>query len=261
MGYEVLHIYGPISIQWYGFMIFMGIMIFSGLVVRDPLRAALVSTDDLFAIMARGIIIGIIGGRALFLVTNASAVTSPVDVVAIWDGGFSLLGSVAGIVLLLPAYMRRKGVESIALCDLMVVYAPLMIAISRLGCLGAGCCYGVATTMPWGITYTAPECAAPTHCALHPTQIYSCILLCILFFFMRYVLRPSCMVPGQLTALFIVLASCERFFVDFWRGDREFLSSVSGVANTFSIHQYVALALVAAALAAYAKTGVREQKI
>jgi phosphatidylglycerol:prolipoprotein diacylglycerol transferase len=42
--------------------------------------------------------------------------------------------------------------------------------------LMAGCCYGRATDVPWGITFTDPAAAAnagtPLGEALHPTQLY-----------------------------------------------------------------------------------------
>ena len=28
--------------------------------------------------------------------------------------------------------------------------------ITRLGCFSAGCCYGLPTSLPWGVTFTHP---------------------------------------------------------------------------------------------------------
>ncbi len=54
--------------------------------------------------------------------------------------------------------------------DTFVVAAAVSIAIGRLGCLAAGCCYGLPTNLPWGL-----RCAAVDNLIRHPTQLYESI--------------------------------------------------------------------------------------
>ena len=51
--------------------------------------------------------------------------------------------------------------------DTFVVPVALSVAIGRLGCLYAGCCNGVASSLPW-----AMRCAITDDLLRHPTQLY-----------------------------------------------------------------------------------------
>lgn len=245
---EVLHIYGPISIQWYGLMIFIGIVVFSWAFLKDPQRKKLISTDTFFDLVSLSIGVALLGGRILFLITNHEDITSLYDCIAVWDGGFSLLGSIVSLLLVLPWYLYKKGVPALKLMDLIAVYAPLLQSISRIGCFMAGCCYGCRTCVPWAIERA---------CSLiHPTQLYSAILLFIIFIIMKYVAQGFFKKPGQLILLYLILESVERFFVDFLRGDREFFAD-KGFWSLLSVHQIIALVLCVIALSVMYRISVR----
>jgi len=253
---EFIHIYGPISIQWYGLMIFIGILIFSYTILKDPQRKKLMSTDQFFDLMTLGIAAGIIGGRLLFLLTNRHEISSLYDCIAIWDGGFSILGSVIGILVTLPCYLKAKGIKVLELLDLVSIYAPLLHAISRIGCFLAGCCYGCQTSVVWAVRVSGVRDAYGL--LVHPTQLYSAALL-LLIFFVMCAARAIVKKPGQLMMLYLILESVERFVVDFWRGDREFLAN-TGFWSIFSVHQYIAIALCVVALIIMFKITVQAQQ-
>ena len=142
---EVLHIYGPMSIQWYGLMIFIGIVLFTYAFLKDPQRKKIVTTDQFFDLMTLGIISGIIGGRFLFVLTNRHEITSFYDSIAIWDGGFSILGSVLGILVALPFYLRAKKINILGflVCPVVAInfedrlfFGRLLLRISNVSLLG-----------------------------------------------------------------------------------------------------------------------------
>lgn len=67
-----------------------------------------------------------------------------------WSGGFSLFG---GIFLLFPALLllaRFLKINTADLLDFAIVGCFVCLGFFRLGCLFAGCCYGIA--WPWGIS-------------------------------------------------------------------------------------------------------------
>lgn len=245
---ELIHIYGPISICGYGVMIFIGIVLFAYLVNRDPVRSKLLSSDTFADIIVMGTLIGLLGGRLLFILTNVAQFQSWYDYGALWDGGFSLLGAIIGNLLFLPCYLRHRQVPVIPFFDLVAVYAPLLIAVSRIGCFWSGCCYGAATSLPWAVVYYEQGADAPLGIPIHPTQLYSAIMLFCIFLFMYFVAAKRFAKPGQLMLIYLVLASIERFTVDFWRADREFFLGERW--QLLSIHQYIALLLGISALIA-----------
>ena len=236
---EFLHIYGPISIQWYGLMIFIAILVFMYAFLKNSQRPKLISTDQFFDLMSLGIIAGIVGARILFLLTNRTEVHSFKDCLALWDGGLSVLGAIVGVLLMVPFYLKAKKIDVLKLLDLVAVYAPLLQSISRIGCFLAGCCYGSVTSVWWAIKCTQ-SCEVGAY--VHPTQLYSAAILFLIFIFMRFVGMPFFKKPGQLMMLYLILECGERFVVDFWRGDREFLAN-TGSWGIFSIHQYIALGI------------------
>jgi phosphatidylglycerol:prolipoprotein diacylglycerol transferase len=249
---ELLHIYGPISIQWYGLMIFIGLLIFSYAFLKNPKRAQLITTDQFFDCITVGIVAAIIGARLLFLFVHRAEIHSFYDCVAIWEGGFSVLGSVLGVLLTIPLYLKVKGINVFNFLDLVAVYIPLLQSISRIGCLFAGCCYGYQTSVCWAIR-------SDTGVFLHPAQLYSSAALLLMFIFMRYLATVFFKKPGQLMMLYLILESVERFGIDFWRGDREYIED-AGIWSTFSINQYIALGIFVVALIIMIRITVRAQQ-
>jgi phosphatidylglycerol:prolipoprotein diacylglycerol transferase len=246
---ELFHMYGPISVQWYGLMIFIGLLIFLYAFLKDSRRKPLISTEQAFDCVTLGIISAIIGGRLLFLFTNWNEINSFYDSISLWDGGLSLLGAITGVALVVPVYMKVKHLQVFALMDLTVTYVPLLQSISRLGCFMAGCCYGSQTSVCWAVPHE--------HILVHPTQLYSSFLLFIIFLVML-VVRSFLKNPGQLACLYLILESGERFIIDFFRGDREFIAS-SGFWGILSVHQYIALVLGLVALIIMIMITVRAQ--
>lgn len=244
MCHTLFHIYGPIAIHSFGLMIAIAILTFTWLVQRDPVRARIIKSSQCTQIILLGIIAALIGGRMLYLLSNWSSVYTLHDVASIWIGGLSSLGALVAVLVVIPWYIMRHHIPALPLLDLFAFYAPILHALVRIGCLLAGCCYGKVTQLPWAIVYHDPESIAPLGICLHPTQLYSVVLLLIIFGILYY-LRPHLKHAGQMTMLYLMLTNFERFLVDFYRGDQEFFAHPA--LAYFSIHQWVALTLVAIA--------------
>lgn len=239
---ELLHICGPFSIQSYGVAIASGLVLFLLLATRHPWRKTLLSQEAFFESMMMGIGAGLVGGRFLYVVQNYHEFGSLLDIFSVWDGGFAVLGSVLGILLSMPFYLRKQHIPVLPYFDLVALFAPLLQSVSRLGCFFAGCCYGKSCTLAWSVTYTDSGSLAPLGIAIHPTQLYSSLLLFCMFILFYCVLQKRITKAGQLLAAYLICAGLERFLVDFWRADREYFSF--DIRHTFSSHQYIALALI-----------------
>ena len=240
MRYQIMHIYGPIAIYSYGLAITIGLLIFTFFIKRHPRFAQLGLQNKFTNILLIGILAALIGGRLLYFVTDMERIEQWSDLWAFWNGGFSILGSVLGGLLVLPWYLKRIGVPIIGLFDLAAIYVPLLQSIARVGCFFAGCCYGASTHLPWGVTYTDPESIAPLGTCIHPTQLYSSLTLLGIFALMYFVLQHHLKKPGQLATAYLMLIGTERFVVDFWRADRFFLFK----QQMLSISQCIALGIM-----------------
>lgn len=238
----LFQIYGPLYANCYGIAIATGIMVFAYFINQDPRRAKILSSEQLNTMILWGTLVGIIGGRLLWVISNWPM--SIYEALELWEGGFAVLGSIIAILLFLPFYLRKNQISIFPLLDLASIYAPLLQSIARIGCFLAGCCYGMPTSLDWGVVYTHPDVAVPLelkYLPIHPTQLYSSLILLIIFLLMYHLFKKYLLKPGQLIATYLMLSSTERFVVDFWRADQEFFDFE--YLQILSIHQWIAVSI------------------
>jgi len=233
----LFQIYGPFAIQGYGFFIALGVALCFYLLSNDSKLKAIISHNKLLTCFQIGFIGAILGGRALYFINHQSQFNSLFDFFSLWRGGLSVLGAIGLTILSLVFYLKRNKIKALPFFDRVAVYAPLMQAFGRLGCFMSGCCYGQPTNHSWGITYNDIHSKAPLHIAIHPTQIYSSLLLFSVFFFLYFYLQKKQVRPGMIFLSYLSMISAVRFSVDFLRWDREF----SPYAKIFSISQILAI--------------------
>jgi len=242
---ELLHIYGPFSINSYGIAIAIGIFVFVWLIRKDPKAIALSVPDKIMDIVMIGIGAGIIGGRLLYIISEPDISFCFSELFA-WGsgGGFSILGAIIGIGISFAYFLNKIRVPVLPFLDIIALYVPLVQSVSRIGCFFAGCCYGAPTSLGWGYIYTDPDSMAPLYIALHPAQLYSALSLFFIFLFLYFVVRKISVKQGQLFGAYLLCISIERFFIDFWRSDRIFHSNNHFLfLDYISIHQLIALVI------------------
>jgi phosphatidylglycerol:prolipoprotein diacylglycerol transferase len=232
----LFHVYGPFAIQSYGLCIALGVALSFYFLLKDEKMNALASHDQLINCFQIGIVSAVLGGRILFFISNPSQFNSLLDFCAVWNGGLSILGAVFLSIMALVVYLKKNSVPLLAFLDRAAIYAPLMEAFGRFGCFFSGCCYGKPTNLFCAVTYTDIQSKAPLYIAIHPTQIYSALLLFSLFLFLYWMGRGS-KPSGYLFFSYLLGMSAIRFGIDFLRWDREF----SFYSEYFSIYQIIAI--------------------
>ena len=240
--YPILfHIYGPFKLYSYGCAIALGVIVFAWLANRDERRKKLMSTDLFMKLLFTGIISGVIGGRVLYVISEWNTIESWGEIYELWQGGFSILGTLIALTISTPLLLHYWKIPIVPVLDLVALYAPLLQAIARIGCLLAGCCYGSPSSLPWAIMYTTQECHAPLHEYIHPSQLYSSLFLLAIFLFMYFFLQHYFSHGGLLATAYLMLESLERFVVDFFRGDQ--IHCYTPPFLFFSFHQWIALGI------------------
>jgi phosphatidylglycerol:prolipoprotein diacylglycerol transferase len=113
--------------------------------------------------------------------------------------------------------------------------------IGRLGCLMAGCCYGLPTNVPWAVTFTDPFAAAnvgtPLNQPLHPTQLYEAGAELLILVFLLATERKGRTFPGRTFWSYMFLYAVSRFIIEFYRGDER------GLVMGLSTSQFISLIL------------------
>ena len=119
-------------------------------------------------------------------------------------------------------YVRREKIPFLSAADVFAPGIALGHAFGRIGCLSAGCCYGLPTKMPWGITFHNPWAAeysgTPLNQPLQPTQIFEFAAELINFVLLYWLCKRK-KFEGQIIALFMIIYGTERFIFEFYRGD------------------------------------------
>jgi prolipoprotein diacylglyceryltransferase len=122
--------------------------------------------------------------------------------------------------------MRVKTGDSFALP------LALAMAVGRWGCFFNGCCYGVPTSLPWGVTFQVN--GEVIRC--HPTQIYESLFHLIMAGLLLHVIYQDSF-RYQRLKLYLICYGIYRFATEFIRPE-----PTGWLGLTF--YQWVALVLV-----------------
>lgn len=165
---------------------------------------------------------GLVGGRLEYVRANWGDFANDLGrIAAIRDGGLAVWGSILGVIAFALIYTKIKKYDPWTVFDMA---APVMAqgqVFGRLGCFAAGCCHGVPTDKPWGVTFTDPLALVPDALKgvpLHPTQLYESAysaVLAVLLIWMRGRRRFR----GQLALTYLTLYPLLRSINEEFRGD------------------------------------------
>lgn len=160
----------------------------------------------------------------------------PGSIFVLTDGGLSFHGGLAAGIVSGILYCRFRGIDRWLMADLAAPYIALGYSIVRIGCFLRGCCYGVATDVPWALPASELD-----DIPRHPTQLYSSALSLLLFIYLCS-RRNHSGFKGMLMFQYVFLYSLVRFAVEFVReGER--------LALGLTLAQWVSLGVAVVALA------------
>lgn len=144
--------------------------------------------------------------------------------------GFVLYGGLIGAIVGVFIFSRIKQLCFIKTLAFVLTLAPLVQAIGRLGCLCAGCCYGIPSSAPFAIHLHGAS--------RFPVQILSAILDLSLFVILQVarILKAS---YKSLVSIYFIGYGAIRLLCEHFRGDSErgfFLSlSIATYCSMLSI--------------------------
>ena len=219
----------------YGLCICMAVFLYAVLVFKKAYKIN-IDSNDLIILSAVSIGCGILSGNLLYIVITYNFETLYKQIVVgdfsflqnsgiVFYGG--LIGGLAGGII--TAKMLRIKMESVEIC--VIPYIPLGHAIGRIGCLLAGCCYG----LPYKGIFAVSTVCDLSHRTYFPIQLiealYNLLIMGVLLF---YVKRKR--TKYSVIRLYLIMYSCLRFFWEFFRGD-----TIRGSFLIFSTSQWISL--------------------
>ncbi len=203
---------GPITLYGYGLMIALGFLAAAWDLSRRASAAGL-DRDRIQNLALAALLVGIVGGRALYVGLNWPQYRSNGwEIFRLDHGGLVFYGGfITGFAAVLWG-IRRNRFPLWKTVDLFVPPLVLAHAFGRVGCFLNGCCYGKLASVPWAVAF--PGEGIPRH----PAQLYESAFLVFLFFLLGSLQRRNPR-PGTVLLVYGLAYGTWRFGIEFLRGD------------------------------------------
>jgi len=210
-----------LSIRWYGIMVTLAIIVIILWLVWQVRKGATISYDTVIMAAVVGIPSGIVLARLLHVVDKWGYYSqNPGQIIG--GSGLTIYGAILGAALGIWVYSKFSKFKFGYLADLIMPGLILAQVVGRIGCTINGCCYGLPTSLPWGIVYTHPDSLGLLGVAVHPTQVYEIIYLLVIFGVVL-MLRGRFKPDGSLFLIYLSFYSLWRIGIDFLREGTPFL--------------------------------------
>lgn len=281
IGWPVLdriHLFGDLAVSPHGIGIAIGFLLGARILLREgPKRG--VTVEHINTMVFWALIGTIIGARLFYVIAHFSEFDGLYDMLAIWRGGISLLGGIAGAILVNIPLMRRYGYRFFQVMDGAVIGIAFGIMVGRIGDLVIGDHLGKPTswllawtyeggTLPgpfsleaagrWvadlpggfmetitrqGATLVGPDGVAAAGVGVHQTALYDMIGAAVLFVVL-YRLSRRVRREGVLTLTFGAWYGTMRVITDFLRIDKRFFGMTGSQWTGLAVSVVCAVALL-----------------
>ena len=234
---------GVVQIRTFGLMVALGVML--GAIIASRLGERWgIPADDTISLATRLVIVGVIGSRLTWVLTHTDQIDSPVDVIAVWEGGLQFSGGfIAAVLFGLPTFRKWTRLTRWRMLDGMAIGLAVGLAFGRVGCYSVGEHLGSATSFFLGTRYDGGdtrEGQLEIGQVIHNTSLYEGLSLLVLSALLWWILRQK-PVPGSIIGWFCVWYGVSRFGTDLLRAYDETVLGLTGA-------QWMCVVLVPAGL-------------
>lgn len=190
-------------------------------------RNGLPSSDVLFASFYCAIGV-VIGAKILYFITMLPKfiqnfdvfLDNPFAVLIYVFGGFVFYGGLIGGALGVIIYCKQFRIPLRPFMNVAAPAIPLMHGIGRIGCLCAGCCYGMEYDGIFAITYPHNDFTEGiSGVQRFPTPLVETVVNLILFVCLYFYVRKGRRKDGSALGIYLIVYSIMRFLLEFVRGD------------------------------------------
>ena len=168
-------------------------------------------TYDIFILACISIAIGIVFAVLFQLLFDAIKGAIRGTAMTFYGG---LIGGVIAFIVGYNLFIKKEHKDANFMLDIMPI-APACItmahAFGRVGCFFAGCCYGIETTSPLGVTFPYMS-----H-AVYPTQLFEAIFLFVLSTILYVIAIKKRSI--YCFSIYLFFYGIFRFCLEFLRGD------------------------------------------
>ena len=151
---------------------------------------------------------------------------------AFWRGGLTYYGGLIAAAAYCIYFLHREKFPVLKGMDGAAMSISLGLFFGRMGCFLGGCCFGLPTDGPFGLSFPAWSPASEAQFRLHelssaglpslpvhPTQLYEALGCLTLAATLMLVVHPRKRFDGQIFCLFLGGYSVIRFLLEYLRAD------------------------------------------
>lgn len=214
---------GGVTFHLYGF--FIGLAVVLGLNVTEAILAKSGWNAKKTWLLALAVMVGgIVGARVWHVLTDFELYRASIlRAVYFWNGGMSILGAIAGGLLVIFAVVRSRA-ERLQVLDALAFALPVAQAVGRLGNWANQELYGLPTRLPWKL-YISPERRLPgfeDQAYYHPLFAYEAFALLALVSVLWLLSKKGfggIFGTGRYFLWYVCSYAVLRFLLDFLRMD------------------------------------------
>ncbi|WP_322921817.1 prolipoprotein diacylglyceryl transferase [Nocardioides renjunii] len=225
---------GPVPIRGYALCIILGIVLAIWIGERRWVaRGGVAGEVSDLAIWA--VPFGLVGGRLYHVATDWELYfgegRNPVTALYVWRGGLGIWGAIALGAVGVAIGAHRRGIKLLPLLDALAPGVLVAQAMGRWGNWFNQELYGRPTDLPWGLEIDVDHRPSqyldvPT---FHPTFLYECLWVLAAFALLVWLDRRFQLGHGRVVALYVMLYTAGRGWIENLRIDDVQLDDVLGL--------------------------------
>ena len=239
------------GIYWYGIILALGMLAGLFLCMKRAKRFGL-TEDNVLDFVLWAVPCCILGSRIYYVIfyldlyRTADGGLDWGRIIAIWDGGLAIYGTVIAGVIVALVFTRLKKIRFTAMTDLAVMGLLLGQVIGRWANFINREAFGAETTLPWRMKLWT---SAYTSIEVHPTFLYESLWNLVGLLLILFIVSKGRRFDGENTWFYFLWYGLGRSWIEGLRTDSLYLFDWTFLGQPIRVSQ--ALSVVLAAMAAF----------
>jgi len=236
------------GIYWYGIILALAMLMGLLLCMNQAPRFGL-KEDHVLDVVLWGVPCCILGSRIYYVIfyldlyRNSDGGLDWGRMIAIWDGGLAIYGTVIAGALVAFFYTRRKKLKFGALADLCVMGLLLGQIIGRWANFINREAFGAATTLPWRMRLWI---SSYQYIEVHPTFLYESLWNLAGLLLMLFVISKGRRFDGENTWFYFLWYGLGRAWIEGLRTDSLYLFDWTFMGQPIRVSQALSVVMAAA---------------
>ena len=237
------------GVYWYGIILALGMLAGLLLCMKQAKRFGL-TEDNVLDLVLWAVPCCILGSRIYYVIfyldlyRNADGSLDWGRIIAIWDGGLAIYGTVIAGVIVVLIFTKVKKLRFAAMTDLAVMGLLLGQIIGRWANFINREAFGGLTDLPWRMRLWV---SASQYIEVHPTFLYESLWNLVGLLLMLFVVTKGRRFDGENTWFYFLWYGLGRAWIEGLRTDSLYLFDWTFMGQPIRVSQALSLVMVVVA--------------